>query len=117
MRGIEEAADKQKEDKQKADRNHAAQVRVGIVGYGTVGRATAEILAGHAAEIQQRTGGVSIVVTRIARRKPKSAEMGVNGIAVCADWRQVVDADDENPPRASGPAVWKRSRRRSRWPW
>jgi homoserine dehydrogenase len=89
MRGIEEA-----EERQKAERSHAEQVRVGIVGYGTVGRATAEILSSHAEEIRQRTGGISIVVTRIARRKPKSAEVGVNGIAVVSDWRQVVNADD-----------------------
>src|SRR6476661_10094578 len=70
------------------------QVRVGIVGYGTVGRATAEILASHAAEISERTGGVSIVVTRISRKKPAAAEKGVNGIAVVSDWRQVATADD-----------------------
>lgn len=94
MRGIEEAPEKQKEAQQKAKRNHAAQVRVGIVGYGTVGRATAEILSSHAQEIRQRMGGVDIVVTRIARRRPKPAEIGVNGIAVVSDWRQVVNADD-----------------------
>ena len=89
MRGIEEA-----EEKQKANHNNAELVRVGIVGYGTVGRATAEILFSHAEEIRQRTGGISIVVTRISRRKPKASETGVNGIAVVSDWRQVVTADD-----------------------
>ncbi len=89
MRGIEEATEKQ----QVASRD-AGQVRVGIVGYGTVGRATAEILTAHADEISQRTGGISIIVTRISRKKPRAAEVGVNGIAVVSDWRQVVTADD-----------------------
>jgi homoserine dehydrogenase len=89
MRGIEEATEKQ----QVASRD-AGQVRVGIVGYGTVGRATAEILTSHADEISQRTGGISIIVTRISRKKPRAAEVGVNGIAVVSDWRQVVTADD-----------------------
>ena len=89
MRGIEEA-----EEKQKTNHNNAELVRVGIVGYGTVGRATAEILFAHAEEIRQKTGGISIVVTRISRRKPKASEAGVNGIAVVSDWRQVVTADD-----------------------
>src|SRR6476659_1002603 len=89
MRGIEDAV-----DKQKTLRRNPGQVRVGIVGYGTVGRATAEILASHAAEISERTGGVSIVVTRISRKKPAAAEKGVNGIAVVSDWRQVASADD-----------------------
>jgi homoserine dehydrogenase len=87
MRGIEEAT-----EKQQLKRTDAEQVRVGIVGYGTVGRATAEILLGHAEEISQRTGGISIVVTRIARKKPRAAEVGVNGITVVSDWRQVVTA-------------------------
>ena len=64
MRGIEEA-----EEKQKTVRRNAEQVRVGIVGYGTVGRATAEILSSHAEDIRQKTGGISIVVTRISRKK------------------------------------------------
>ncbi|HEY3769679.1 MAG TPA: homoserine dehydrogenase [Candidatus Angelobacter sp.] len=89
MRGIEEA-----EEKLKTVRRNAEQVRVGIVGYGTVGRATAEILSSHAEDIRQKTGGISIVVTRISRKKPKTAEVGVNGIAVVSDWRQVVTADD-----------------------
>jgi homoserine dehydrogenase len=89
MRGIEEAP-----EKQKIVRRNAEQVRVGIVGYGTVGRATAEILSSHAEEICQRTGGISIVVTRISRRRPGASETGVNGIAVVSDWRQVVTADD-----------------------
>ena len=89
MRGIEEA-----EEKQKTNHNNAELVRVGIVGYGTVGRATAEILFSHAEEIRQKTGGISIVVTRIARKKPKASEAGVNGIAVVSDWRQVATADD-----------------------
>jgi homoserine dehydrogenase len=66
------------------------EIRVGIVGYGTVGRATAEILARHAEEIRQRTGGVSVVVTRICRRSPGVAETGANGIRVSHDWREVV---------------------------
>lgn len=69
-------------------------VRVGIVGYGTVGRATAEILSSHAEEIRQRTGGVSIVVTRIARKSPRASEAGLNGVPVVADWRQVTGADE-----------------------
>jgi homoserine dehydrogenase len=89
MRGLEDAV-----EKQKANRRNPGQVRVGIVGYGTVGRATAEILAGHAEEISQRTGGVSVVVTRISRKRPRASETGVNGIAVVSDWRQVVTADD-----------------------
>jgi homoserine dehydrogenase len=89
MRGLEDAV-----EKQKAIRRNPEQVRVGIVGYGTVGRATAEILTGHAEEIGQRTGGVSVVVTRISRKQPRASETGVNGIAVVADWRQVVTADD-----------------------
>lgn len=89
MQGIEEA-----EKKQKTVRRNAELVRVGIVGYGTVGRATAEILCSHAEDIRQKTGGVSIVVTRISRRKPQASEVGVNGIAVTSDWRQVVTADD-----------------------
>jgi homoserine dehydrogenase len=89
MHGIEEV-----EERQKAKPRNAEQIRVGIVGYGTVGRATAEILTSHAEEIRQRTGGVSIVVTRISRRKPGASETGVNGIAVSSDWRQVVVADD-----------------------
>jgi homoserine dehydrogenase len=89
MRGIEEA-----EEKQKTVRRNAEQVRVGIVGYGTVGRATAEILCSHAEDIRQKTGGISIVVTRISRKKPTTSEIGVNGIAVVSDWRQVATADD-----------------------
>ena len=89
MRGIEDAV-----EKQKTARGNAGQVRVGIVGYGTVGRATAEILASHAEEISQRTGGVSVVVTRISRKRPRASETGVNGITVVSDWRQVVTAND-----------------------
>src|SRR5689334_17528874 len=89
MRGIEDAV-----EKQKISRSNAEQVRVGIIGYGTVGRATAEILSSHAEEISQKTGGISIVVTRICRRKPRAAELGVNGVTVVSDWRQVATADD-----------------------
>jgi homoserine dehydrogenase len=89
MRGIEVA-----EEKQKVSRRNAEQVRVGIVGYGTVGRATAEILSSHAEEISRRTGGVSVVVTRISRKKPGASETGVNGINVVPDWRQVATAND-----------------------
>ena len=71
MPGIEDAV-----EKQKSSRHNAEQVRVGIVGYGTVGRATAEILSSHAEEISQRTGGISVVVTRISRKKPRAAETG-----------------------------------------
>jgi homoserine dehydrogenase len=89
MRGLKDA-----ETEQKILSRNPGQVRVGIVGYGTVGRATAEILASHAGEISQRTGGVSIVVTRISRKKPAAAETGVNGITVVSDWRQVATAND-----------------------
>jgi homoserine dehydrogenase len=89
MRGIEEAI-----EHQEADHDNARCVRVGIVGYGTVGRATAEILAGHAEEIRRRNGGIAVVVTRIARKKPGAAEAGANGVAIVADWRQVVTAPD-----------------------
>src|SRR3954462_3717421 len=89
MPGIEDAV-----EKQKSSRRNAEQVRVGIIGYGTVGRATAEILCSHAEEISQKTGGVSIVVTRICRKKPRSTEQGVNGIARGSDWRQGATAND-----------------------
>ena len=89
MPGIEDAI-----EKQKSSRRNAEQVRVGIIGYGTVGRATAEILFSHAEEISQRTGGISIVVTRICRKRPQISELGVNGIAVVPDWRHVASADD-----------------------
>src|SRR5215467_14298314 len=70
------------------------QVRVGIVGYGTVGRATAEILLSHAEDIREHTGGISVVVTRICRRRAAAKEAGINGIPVVSDWRQVATADD-----------------------
>jgi homoserine dehydrogenase len=89
MRGLEDAVEKQRSTRRSAER-----VRVGIIGYGTVGRATAEILSSNAEEICQRTGGVSVVVTRIARRKPLASETGVNGITVVSDWRQVAAASD-----------------------
>src|SRR5579859_7337184 len=89
MHGIEDAV-----EKQKSSRRNAVQVRVGIIGYGTVGRATAEILHSHGDEISLKTGGVSIVVTRICRKKPHATELGVNGITVVSDWRQVATADD-----------------------
>src|SRR5438270_1345578 len=89
MQGIEErAAEKLKVA---APRQ---QVRVGIIGYGTVGRATAEILLSHAEEIRGRTGGISIVVTRICRRRAGAAEAGANGVPIVSDWRQVATADD-----------------------
>ena len=66
------------------------EIRVGIVGYGTVGRATAGILAGHAEEIRQRTGGVSVVVTHICRRSPVVAGTAEHGVRVSQDWREVV---------------------------
>jgi homoserine dehydrogenase len=90
MRGIEEKA----ANKANAVPPVMQQVRVGIVGYGTVGRATAEILLGHAEEIRERTGGVSVVVTRICRRRAQATEAGVNGLPIVSDWRQVVTADD-----------------------
>jgi homoserine dehydrogenase len=71
-----------------------SEVRVGIVGYGTVGRATAEILAGHAAEIKQRTGGVAVSVTRISRKTPRPSESGCNGAQIVQHWREVVNAGD-----------------------
>src|SRR5947209_10776448 len=89
MRGLKDA-----ETEQKILLQNPRQVRIGIVGYGTVGRATAEILSSHAEEITQRTGGISVVVTRISRKKPAAAETGVNGITVVSDWRQVATADD-----------------------
>jgi homoserine dehydrogenase len=89
MQGIEERM--AEKSTQSAARE---QVRVGIVGYGTVGRATAEILLSHAEEIRERTGGVSVVVTGICRRRAGAAEAGVNGVPVVADWRQVATADD-----------------------
>ena len=89
MRGIEE----KRVDKPVSALPQKRQVRVGIVGYGTVGRATAEILFSHADEICERTG-VSVVVTRICRRRAAAAETGVNGIPISADWRQVVGGDD-----------------------
>src|SRR5215472_17162407 len=63
------------------------EVRVGIIGYGTVGRATAEILASHAQEIRQRTGGISVVVTRICRKSPHPSDKA----SVTHDWREVVN--------------------------
>jgi homoserine dehydrogenase len=89
MPGIEDVV-----EKQKPSRRSAEQVRVGIIGYGTVGRATAEILSSHREDICQRTGGISIVVTRISRKRPRASELGVNGITVVSDWRQVATADD-----------------------
>src|SRR5882672_5824059 len=89
MRGIEEAV-----EKQKTNGRGPSQVRVGIVGYGTVGRATAEILCSHAEEIREKSGGICIVITRISRKKPRASEVGVNGIVVVSDWRQVVTAED-----------------------
>src|SRR5438270_1329507 len=89
MPGIEDAI-----EKKKSSRRNAEQVRIGIIGYGTVGRATAEILSSHAEEISQKTGGVSIVITRICRKRPRASELGVNGITVVSDWRQVATADD-----------------------
>ena len=73
---------------------HKQTVRVGIVGYGTVGKATAEILAGHAEEIRQRTGGISVILTRLSRKNARAAEAGVNGVKVVSDWREVVQAAD-----------------------
>ena len=68
----------------------SSEVRVGIVGYGTVGRATAEILASHAEEIGKRTGGAAVKVTRICRKTPRDPEIGVNGVRVGSNWREVV---------------------------
>jgi len=90
MRGIEE----QTAEKTRDGLSRQKLVRVGIVGYGTVGRATAEILLGHAEEIRERTGGVSVVVTRICRRRAGASETGVNGVRVVSDWRQVATAED-----------------------
>ncbi len=90
MRGIEDSV---VEPKQALGRPWP-EVRVGIVGYGTVGKATAEILAGHAEEIRQRTGGVAVTVTRICRKTPRASETGVNGIPVVSDWREVVNAPE-----------------------
>ncbi|HEY6270376.1 MAG TPA: homoserine dehydrogenase [Terriglobales bacterium] len=90
MQGIEEAIAEKIVDPEKP----TPEVRVGIVGYGTVGRATAEILASHAADIRKRTGGVAITVTRICRRKPRDLETGVNGVRVGNDWHKVVSAPE-----------------------
>jgi homoserine dehydrogenase len=73
---------------------HRKLVRVGIVGYGTVGKATAEILAANAAEIEQRTDGVSVVVNRICRRSARESECGINGVKIVSDWREVTSAPD-----------------------
>src|ERR1051326_9178000 len=89
MQGIEERA-----AERRAETPQRQQVRVGIVGYGTVGRATAEILLSHAEDIRERTGGISVVVTRICRRRAAAAEAGVNGVPVVSDWRQVATAED-----------------------
>jgi homoserine dehydrogenase len=89
MPGIEDAVEKRKYSPRNAE-----QIRVGIIGYGTVGRATAEILFSHAEEISQRTGGISIVVTRICRKRPQISEIGANGITVVSDWREVATADN-----------------------
>jgi homoserine dehydrogenase len=90
MPRIEDAVVEQKQTGSKP----LPEVRVGIVGYGTVGRATAEILAGHADEIRKRTGGVSVIVTRICRKTPRASETGVNGVPVRNDWREVVGAPE-----------------------
>src|ERR1051325_5227876 len=90
MHGVEERV----AEKSIATLTQQPEVRVGIVGYGTVGRATAEILLSHAEEIRAHTGGVSVVVTRICRRRAGAAEAGVNGVPVVSDWRQVATADD-----------------------
>jgi homoserine dehydrogenase len=89
MPGIEDAVERQKTSWRRLE-----QVRVGIIGYGTVGRATAEILSSHREDISQKTGGISIVVTRISRKRPRASELGVNGINVVSDWRQVATSDD-----------------------
>src|SRR5262249_31878691 len=68
-----------------------SQIRVGIVGYGTVGRATAQILAAHAEDIRQRTGGVSVTVKHICRRSPKAGETFESGVRVSREWRDVVN--------------------------
>lgn len=90
MRGIEDSVAEPKP----ARSGLLPEVRVGIVGYGTVGRATAEILASHAEEIRQRTGGVAVTVTRICRKSPRASETGVNGVPVVSDWREVVGAPE-----------------------
>src|SRR5258707_14401664 len=91
MRGIDEITAPEKVPVRPAK---ITKVGVGIVGYGTVGRATAEILTSHADEIRQRTGGVSVVVTRICRKTPSASETGVNGIAGGLGWRQGGGATD-----------------------
>jgi homoserine dehydrogenase len=67
-----------------------SEIRVGIVGFGTVGRATAQILAAHAEDIRQRTGGVSVTVSHICRRSPKAGETFDSGVRVSREWRDVV---------------------------
>ena len=66
------------------------EIRVGIAGFGTVGRATAQILSSHAEDIRQRTGGVSVVVTRVCRRRAGAAEITEDGIRIGQDWRELV---------------------------
>jgi homoserine dehydrogenase len=89
MRAIEELMASQPSTKPAV-----STIRIGIVGYGTVGQATAEILAGHAQEIRQQTGGAALEVTRISRKTPRAEETGVNGAPVVEDWREVVGAAD-----------------------
>jgi homoserine dehydrogenase len=72
----------------------AKEIRVGIVGYGNVGRATAGIIAQNADEIRQRTGGVSLRLTRVCRRNVSGAERTPEGALLCSDWKNVVNADD-----------------------
>src|SRR5579864_4371887 len=67
-----------------------SEIRVGIIGYGTVGRATAEILALHAEEIRQRTGGIAVVLARICRRSRGPEENLAHGVRLSHDWRDVV---------------------------
>ena len=71
------------------------EIRVGIVGYGTVGRATAEILAHNAEEIRQRTGGVSIRVTKASRRNVRDGERSPEGTVFVQNWERDITAADD----------------------
>ena len=74
--------------------NEQQPIRVGIVGYGTVGRAAAEILSGHAEQIRNRMGGLSVSVSRICRRTPCTPDLHLNGVPMVCDWQEVVSAQD-----------------------
>ena len=59
-----------------------------------MGRATAQILTRNAEEICQRTGGVSIRVSRVCRRSDSGDGSGIEGVPLVIDWRELVRAQD-----------------------